>query len=123
MKILIYSASGLIGINLVKKLSSISLNNQIYLVSDRTIPTLFFTKMGINLQNIKIVPDLEKLEIEFDEIYHCGYSSQPDIFLNNPLVTIEKNISITPWSGSVSSFSTLCEIWRARSIEEGKHML
>jgi len=96
MKILIYSASGLIGINLVKKLSSISLNNQVYLVSDRTIPTLFFTKMGINLQNIKIVPDLEKLEIEFDEIYHCGYSSQPDIFLNNPLVTIEKNISITP---------------------------
>lgn len=96
MKILIYSASGLIGINLVKKLAGDGFNNQIYLVSDRDIPPLFFIKMGINLKNIKIVADLKNLQVEFDEIYHCGYSSQPDIFLNNPLVTIEKNISITP---------------------------
>jgi nucleoside-diphosphate-sugar epimerase len=96
MKILIYSASGLIGINLVKKLSNLSSNNQIYLVSTRNIPSLFYTEMGIKLENIKLVPDINKLKIEFDEIYHCGYSSQPDIFLKSPLITIEKNISITP---------------------------
>jgi nucleoside-diphosphate-sugar epimerase len=96
MKILVYSASGLIGLNLLKHLQDNNPNVQLYIIHDRSIPKNFFTLLGINAKNLIRLTNLDRINIKFDEIYHCGFSSQPSVFITNINRTIDKNVLITP---------------------------
>lgn len=100
-RILVTGASGLIGFNLTKELHSFGkkgINFKSLTITGRTFPPWLNSWRS---EEIIFLPGdlLSEHKIlgrqEFDIIFHCAGSAEPNIFLKNPWSTMRMNTSIT----------------------------
>ncbi|GEM_PF-5583427 len=95
-RVLVYGASGLIGLNLLKVLSHRPEVTELVAISQRGVPIKFLELLQGDVSRIREYSSLDEADGKFEYIFHCGGTSQPSRFTGNPSKVVIENLFSIP---------------------------